>query len=71
MRITLNETDGDSFWGMEDFQFNLDSCDRSIRTFMKSPTGFVSNIVGPLRAIRCNNFYLRVSKLGMVLKKNI
>merc|ERR1712156_1299504 len=52
MKITLNETDGRSFWGVEDFQFNLESCDRSIKTFMKSPTSFVSNIVGPLRAIR-------------------
>jgi len=52
MRITLNKTDGESFWGLEDFQFDLGSCDRSIRTFMKSPTGFVSNILGPLRAIR-------------------
>jgi len=52
MRITLNETDGESFWGIEDFQFSLDTCGRSIKTFMKSPTGFVSNIAGPLRAIR-------------------
>jgi hypothetical protein len=52
MRITLNETDGESFWGIEDFQFSLGTCGRSIKTFMKSPTGFVSNIAGPLRAIR-------------------
>ena len=57
MRITLNETDGDSFWGIEDFQFKLSTCGRSIRTFMKSPTGFVSNINGPLRAIRYNVFF--------------
>ena len=52
MRITMNETDGESFWGIEDFQFKLGTCGRSIKTFMKSPTGFVSNIAGPLRAIR-------------------
>ncbi len=52
MVITLNGTDGGSFWSIADFQFNKEDCDRSIRTFTHSPTGFVSNKVGPLRAIR-------------------
>ena len=55
LKITLKETDGDSLFGIEDFQFGLKDCFRSIKTFMKSPTGFVSNIVGPLRAIRYSN----------------
>ena len=59
----MNETDGESFWGIEDFQFSLGTCGRSIRTFMKSPTGFVSNIAGPLRAIRYGKMIKVVEKI--------
>ena len=52
LKITLKETDGDSLFGIEDFQFGLKDCFRSIRTFMKGQTAFISNIAGPLRAIR-------------------
>ena len=52
MSIFVNGSSGMNMWGMEDFQFNLGSCERSAATFIHSNTAFIANIDGPLRAIR-------------------
>jgi hypothetical protein len=52
VNIVLEESDKGQFFGMEEFQFSMESCGRCTKTFMHGPTGFVSNIVGPLRVIR-------------------
>ena len=52
MSITVNGSNGLNMWGMEDFQFTINRCDRSSATFIHSKTAFVANIDGPLRAIR-------------------
>ena len=52
LSIFVDDSSGMNMWGMEDFQFNLGSCERSAATFIQSKTAFIANIDGPLRAIR-------------------
>ena len=52
VHITTEGADGTDFWGMEEFQFLLNDCSRSTKSFMHGPTAFIANIDGPVRAIR-------------------
>ena len=52
VKIFTGDSNGQDFWGMEDFQFVLNDCSRSTKSFERGPTAFIANINGPIRAIR-------------------
>ena len=52
VKIFAGDSNGQDFWGMEDFQFVLNDCSRSTKSFERGPTAFIANINGPIRAIR-------------------
>ena len=55
VHITTGNSNGKDIWGMEEFQFSLGTCGRCSKTFIQGPTAFVTNINGPVRAIRFEN----------------
>ena len=55
VHITTGNSNGKDIWGLEEFQFSLGTCGRCSKTFIQGPTAFVTNINGPVRAIRYEN----------------
>ena len=52
MKILTGNSNGKNIWGMLELQLLPYFCGRSINSYIKSPTAFIANINGPVRAIR-------------------
>merc|ERR1719228_2808482 len=52
LRITAGNSDFKNIWGMSEEQLLPYYCGRSIKSYIKSPTAFIANKDGPVRAIR-------------------
>ena len=53
--IKNGNSNGQDILAIQEFQFLLENCERSVESFMDGSTAFIVNKAGPVRAIRYLN----------------